>query len=226
MNFFGLEKGRKIVEDSIWTPTSKEELKQRFCSPICNDEILVVDVAFHPVWYFHTYFYASGWEYYEVGRGVSIFADNVKMEIFRENAKNTGDYHYEDISFGTEAEIISLIEALPQTLYIVSCRVFEEFINKDQKMTWQHNGKALHAGDKVYVSRYIRDDGAEYRDVDGHMGTIIYHFQSNHPFIKLDEEIKDCRIFWDGVHTITECGAFIEFPLTTKCQLKWEEKTR
>lgn len=223
MRLFGFGKERKkekAPEDSVWTPTFKEELKQCFCFPELNDEILVVDEGFHPVWYFCTYFYASAWEYYELGRSVSVFEENIKVEFFRESAKSAGDYHFEDTSFGTEADVVSRIEGLPHTLYTVSCQAFEDFVNGSQKIAWHHNGRELRAGDKVYVSRYIRDDGAEYRDVDGHTGTVIYRFQSERPFIKLDEEIRDCRIFRDGIHMLTECGVFTEFPVTEKCQFQ------
>lgn len=221
MKLFGLVRKRKNAGvDSAWKPISKEELKKRFCSPRTNDELLVVDEERQPVWYFRTYYYASAWEYYEVGRSVSVFADNEKKEIFREYAQNIGDYCYEDASFGKEADMMDQIEGLPKKMYAVSCDVFEDFVNRNQKIAWQHNGMELRAGDKIRINHYFGDDGAEYVDVAGHAATVSYRFKSNKPFMKFDQEIRNCRIFRDGIHKITICGSTMELPITDKCSIK------
>ena len=227
MKIFGFGKGRKkeeMVEDSIWSPISKAELQHRFSFPKRNDEILVVDENYRPVWYFRTYYYASAWEYYEIGRSVSVFADNEKKEIFREDADNIGEYQYEDASFGTKANVMEEIEALPENIYVMSCGAFEDFVNRNQRMSWQHHGMTLHAGDQVHVKRCTRGDGAEYVDAAGRTAMVLYRFHNGQPAMKFDEEIQNSRVFRDGIHTITICGLTAELPLTDGCVIEKQQE--
>lgn len=223
MKLFGFAKKKKTgAADTTWMPITKQELRKRFQSPQANDSLLIVDGERQPLWYFRTYYYASAWECYEVGRSVSVFADNEKKEIFRESAKNVGDYRYEDTSFGTESGICALIEELPEAIYAVSCNAFEDFVNRNQKASWQHNGMEIHAGSKIQVSRYNDENGAEYPDAAGRTATVLYRFQRQKPVIAFDKAIQDCRIFRNGIHTSTVCGSTTEMPLTDNCSIeKW-----
>lgn len=223
MRLFGFaKKGKAEKTDDIRRTITRQELKNRFLSPQANDCILAVDEEYRPVWYFRTYYYASAWEYYETGRSVSVFADNEKKEVFREYANNVGEYRYEDVSFGTENCVMEQIEALPEKIYVMSCDTFEEFVNRNQKMSWQHHDITLHAGDRIHVKHCIRDDGAEYMDAAGRTATVLYRFHSRQPAIKFDGGIKDSRVFRDGVHAVTICGLTTELPLTDKCIIEKE----
>lgn len=221
MKLFGLTKQRKVeVEDVIWRSVTKQELIKRFQYPYGDDQILVVNAEHQPVLYFRAYYYASAWEFYEIGRSVSVFADNKKKVIFLEDAKNTRDYQYEDISFGKETEVLSFLNQLECDLYTVSEHDYEDFVNRNHKMAWQHNGITIHSGEKIHVNSYIAEDNAQYPDINGNDATVVYRFCNDKPFLHFEDDIKNCRVFRDGVHMVTICGSMRELPLTDNCSIE------
>lgn len=210
----------ELKKEETWKRIQKKQIKREFAKPGLNDnkELLVVNKNHKPVFYLKTYPYESAWEYFETGRLVCCFENDGRKEIFKEEARCTGDYQFSSTSFGSEKEVLELISGLPANLYAVNVDEYEEFVNSDGAMSIDFRGRILHTGDKVEIEKYSETEGGISPEYDHLDGTVVYRFRDDDFFILLYKPPHEHKIIHNGIHLATAYYEKRELPLR-RCKI-------